>query len=130
MAVSIAAGPAPQWDTAAGVAAEVLLWLLSAPPRTVLNVNVPDVGFEQLAGLERAELASFGAVQVNVADQGEGYFELSLSEVEAEYEAGTDAAYLAAGFATVTPLLAVCPSASVDLPAWRAGGGRTGLSVS
>lgn len=116
MAVSIGAGTSPHWETAAAVAAQVLPWLLDAPPGSVLNVNVPNVAAGEVAGLERAELARFGAVQVNVANQGGGYFELSLSDVEAEYEDGTDAAWLAAGFATVTPLLPVCSAADVDLP--------------
>ena len=98
----------PNWKTAVEPAAKVLGWLLDAPAGTVFNVNVPDIEPSALKGLEWAELAHFGAVQVNIAEQGEGYFELSLSDINAEYEAGTDAAYLADGYATVTALNPVC----------------------
>lgn len=109
MAVSLnAITGEPHWDTATEPAGKVLRWLLDAPPGTVFNVNVPDIDQAALKGLEWAELAHFGAVQVNIAEQGEGYFELSLSDINAEYEPGTDAAFLADGFATVTSLNPVC----------------------
>jgi 5'-nucleotidase len=110
MAVSLnAVAPSePHWKSAGDVAATVLSWLLEAPPGAVFNVNVPDVEPAAVRGLEWAELAHFGAVQVNIAEQGEGYFELSLSDLNAEYEPGTDAAFLADGFATVTALNPVC----------------------
>lgn len=109
MAVSLnAAGPEPHWKTAAEVAAQVLGWLLDSPTGTVLNANVPDVEPAVCKGVEWAELARFGAVQVNIAEQGEGFFELSLSDIDAQYEAGTDAALLADGYATVTALNPVC----------------------
>ena len=109
MAVSLnAIAGDPHWDTAAEPAAKVLGWLLDAAPGTVFNVNVPDIDQAALKGLEWAELAHFGAVQVNIAEQGEGYFELALSDINAEYEPGTDAAFLADGYATVTALNPVC----------------------
>jgi 5'-nucleotidase len=115
MAVSLnAITGEPHWETATEPAAKVLGWLLDSPPGTVLNVNVPDIDQAALKGLEWAELAHFGAVQVNIADQGEGYFELSLSDINAEYEPGTDAAFLADGYATVTSLNPVCARPALE----------------
>jgi 5'-nucleotidase len=115
MAVSLnAIAGDPHWDTAIEPTAKVLRWLLDAPPGTVFNVNVPDVDEAALKGLEWAELAHFGAVQVNIAEQGEGYFELSLSDINAEYEPGTDAAFLADGYATVTSLNPVCARPALE----------------
>ena len=90
--------------------------LLDSEPGTVLNVNAPNVPLDEVRGFERARLARFGAVQTNVAERGEGYVKVALAEIDAEYEPGTDAALVAAGYATITPLSAVCEAGAVSLP--------------
>jgi 5'-nucleotidase len=111
----------PHWDTAAEVARRVLPWLLEAPPRTVLNLNVPNVPLDQVRGLRTARLATFGAVQFNVVEKGEGYAKIGLSEMDAELEPGTDAALVADGWATLTALRAVCQADDVEVPAYPDG---------
>lgn len=110
MAVSLIAGEGPRWDTAAAVAATVLPALLEGPPATVVNLNTPDLPVDEVRGLRRARLASFGAVQTNVAEVGRGFVRLEVVDVDAELEAGTDAAFLAEGWATLTPLEPICES--------------------
>jgi hypothetical protein len=61
-----------------------------------------------------------GVSQTNQVEKGEGYVKISLSEVDAEHEPGTDAA-LFAGYATVTPLRAVCEAWEVEVPAFSEG---------
>ncbi|HLJ07829.1 MAG TPA: 5'/3'-nucleotidase SurE, partial [Acidimicrobiia bacterium] len=112
---SSAAAPT-HWETAAELARRVLPVLLDSGAGTVLNLNVPNLPVSEVRGLERARLARFGAVQTNVAERGEGYVKVALAEIDAEYEPGTDAALIAAGYATVTPLSAVCEAASLRLP--------------
>jgi 5'-nucleotidase len=41
---------------------------------------------------------------------------VSLSDIDAELEPGTDAALLADGYATVTALIPICIAPDVDLP--------------
>jgi 5'-nucleotidase len=106
----------PHWESAAEMARRLLPALLDSEPGTVLNVNAPNLPLAEVRGLEHARLARFGAVQTNVAARGEGYVKLALAEIDAEYEPGTDAALIAAGYATVTPLQAVCEAATVRLP--------------
>jgi 5'-nucleotidase len=108
MAVSVAAAHVPRWDSAAAAAGELLPWLVSAPPRTVLNVNAPDFPAEQVRGRRLATLASFGAVQTNIAEVGEQFVRVQVADVNAEMEPGTDAALLAEGWVTVTSLRPVC----------------------
>jgi 5'-nucleotidase len=122
MAVSIGAGREPHWETAAEVARRVLPWLMAAPTGTVLNVNAPDLPLNELKGFHRATLARFGAVQTNIAEKGEGYVKISVSEIDAEYEPDTDAALLVAGYATVTPLRPVCEAPEVELPEFAEAG--------
>jgi 5'-nucleotidase len=118
--VAPSASAPPHWDTAAEVARRVLPTLLEAEPGTVFNVNAPNVGLDAVRGLERARLARFGAVQTNVSDEGEGYIKVALAEIDAEYEPGTDAALIAAGYATITPLQAVCDAGPVTVPTFSA----------
>jgi 5'-nucleotidase len=119
--VAPSASAPPHWETAAEVARRALPALLAAAPGTVLNVNAPNIPPAEVAGIERARLARFGAVQTNVSERGEGFFKVALAEIEAEYEPGTDAALIAAGYATITPLQAVCEAADLALPGFPAG---------
>ncbi|MDP9445085.1 MAG: 5'/3'-nucleotidase SurE [Actinomycetota bacterium] len=116
LAVSLSA-QCEQWDTAAAVTRRVLDWLLQHPVRrpVVLNVNVPDVPLRRLRGLHAARLAAFGAVQADIGEVGEGYVTMTFRGADAELEPGTDAALVADGWATVTPLTAPCHADGVDL---------------
>ncbi len=106
IAVSMTAADPVHWDTAADVAARTLGWLLGIADRrpVVLNVNVPDVPLDRLRGLTAAPLASFGAVQADVTDTGEGFVTLTFTDIDVTTEPGTDAALQEDGWATVTPL--------------------------
>jgi 5'-nucleotidase len=121
MAVSLAVGPDMHWGTACHAAGEVLPWLMGADRSVVLNVNAPNVELSQLRGLRRARLASFGAVQTNIAESGEGFVRVAVADLDARYEPGTDAALVADGYATVTPLRPICEASDVDLPVPAAG---------
>ena len=58
-------------------------------------------------GLRRGSLASFGQVQVAIAEAGEGFVRTSVEETGARSEPGTDLAFLADGYASVTPIRAI-----------------------
>ena len=106
----------PHWDTAAAVAARVLPWAAQQRDPVVVNLNVPDLPLDRVRGVRRATLSSFGAVETTVSEVGEGFVRITLSQVESEYEPGSDAAYLASGWATITPLNPLCEAAEVTLP--------------
>ncbi len=115
LAVSMTAPAPTHWDTAARVTRRALDWLLGRDELlpVVLNVNVPDVPPDRLRGITEAPLASFGAVQADVAEVAQGCVTLTFSEIDATSEPETDAALQLEGWATVTPLGGV---RSVDLP--------------
>jgi 5'-nucleotidase len=114
LAVSIDIGDPMHWVTARKVATTAIGWLVDSGDDVVLNVNVPNVAPEELRGIERAHLASFGAVQAVVTESGAGYVKLDYRGVDAELEPGTDSALLAEGIATFTPLRPVCEADEVD----------------
>jgi 5'/3'-nucleotidase len=106
LAVSLTAPHPSHWATAAQVAARTLRWMLeqkSLGP-VVLNVNVPDVPADRLRGVISAPLASFGAVQADIAEVGDGFVALTFREIDVSVEPHTDAGLQEAGWATVTAL--------------------------
>jgi broad specificity polyphosphatase/5'/3'-nucleotidase SurE len=70
----------------------------------------------------RAPRARFGAVHTTGAARGVGYVWVTLAEIDAEYEPGSDAALVTGGYATITPLQAVCEAAA-RLPEFAARSG-------
>ncbi|MBQ1016063.1 5'/3'-nucleotidase SurE, partial [Micromonospora sp. M51] len=89
--------------------------LTSAPSESVLNVNAPDLPHGQLRGVRRGSLASFGQVQMTVAESGHGFVRTSLEEPGQAAQPGTDVALLAAGYASVTAVRAVTEATDIDL---------------
>ena len=114
LAVSLAMGGPLRWATPVHFGARVLEWLLGASEGTVLNLNVPDLPVEEVRGLVRARISSGGVVQTTVTEVGKGYMKLSYVDGDGHLDPGSDAALLAAGYATVTPLCAPCEAGGVD----------------
>lgn len=103
------------WATAARVALDLLPVLTAAAPESVLNVNAPDRPYEDLIGVRRGTLATFGQVQMTVAESGRGFIRTALEESGQPIEPGTDIGWLAAGYASVTAIRAVTEATEVDL---------------
>jgi 5'-nucleotidase len=102
------------WETAAGLAVGLLDQLTGMPAETVLNLNVPDVAADRLPGLRRARLATFGQVQMTVAEVGRGYVRMALAAGHGN-EAGTDVVLLGQGYATITPIRGVSEVFEVEI---------------
>lgn len=107
LAVSIEGFRPAHFATATTVAAAALDWIVDAPAGTVLNVNVPDLPADRLAGVCHAPLASFGTVQAVVREPQDGPYTAEFRFTAADPEPGTDGALLREGWVTVTTLLGV-----------------------
>jgi 5'-nucleotidase len=107
------------YDVAADLAVEVLHQLVVAPPRTLLNLNVPALARCDLNGVRRGRISTAGIVKsagptdgfTDLEDEGEIPLRLgsavpSLGDVSDE-EPEDDGALVAAGFASLTPLRSV-----------------------
>ena len=101
------------WASAADLAIRLLPTLTHTPPGTVLNLNVPDLHPDGIRGLRRARLATFGQVQISVAEAGDGFIRTAVRAADKTLEPGTDLAELAEGFAVVTPIRA--PGEATDV---------------
>jgi 5'-nucleotidase len=112
MAVSLAVTDSAEWHwaTAQEVAAKALEWLATTPPRTVLNVNVPNVERARLRGFRAGTLARYGLVQTNITESGRGWVKVGYEPVPETPAPGTDSALVAEGYACYTALNTVCES--------------------
>jgi len=116
LAVSIGWAGAPRWATAGAVAVATLEWLLTAPERTVVNVNVPDCELADLKGVRWAELAPFGTVRAALDSDGTGGpLQIELTEVDVVLPADSDSALVMAGYAAVTTIVGIRATAPEPL---------------
>jgi 5'-nucleotidase len=123
LAVSTEVGTRWYWDTAARFAVEVFPRLLEAPPRTVLNLNVPARPYAEVGGVRWARLAAFGAVRAAVADTPDGV-QFELRAVDVAPAPDSDTGLVAAGFAALTTIVGIAeawPAELHDQPAVREG---------
>ncbi len=104
------------YDVAAELATLVLDELVAAPPRSLLNLNVPALSREELRGVRRGRISTAGIVKAAgelgaLEEEGEIPLRLgsavpALGDVSDE-EPEDDGALVAAGFASLTPLRSV-----------------------
>jgi 5'-nucleotidase len=110
-----AAGPKRNYAIGADIARRVILWALEIPPPFALNVNVPSGSANTARGLRLARLASFGGVETQVTEVQQGFVGVRFTEIDLQGEPDSDAALLAAGYATITALSPVCEASTFDV---------------
>ena len=110
MAVSLVGRNSQNFDTAAKVAAHLTRQLLCAqklPAQLVLNVNVPDLPLDQIAGIRVTRLGNRHASERVVVDtdpRGETIYWIGSAGPEADAGPGTDFDAVKNGYVSVTPL--------------------------
>jgi 5'-nucleotidase len=126
--VSVGFGEHIHFDTAAAVAARALPWVVASPPKTILNVNVPNLPLAELRGVKAARLAPFGTVRTTLGETIDGRLQVELRETEEELDPDTDTALVTAGYVAVTPLVGIRAAVDVELEAAAAVEQALGLS--
>jgi 5'-nucleotidase len=114
LSVSAGVSDPMYWDTAARFAVHALAWLVGAPPRTVLNLNVPALPYDEVKGIRRAALAPFGTVRTAIAEQQDGRLVLELRATGERLDPATDTALVADGWAALTALTGIRANDEVD----------------
>jgi len=109
MAVSLVLKEGGHYDTAARVAAELIMRVQRTPldRATVLNVNVPDLPYEQLKGYQSTRLGFRHRAEpmIKAADpRGRPVYWVGAAGQGADAGAGTDFHAIANGYVSVTPL--------------------------
>jgi 5'-nucleotidase len=103
VAVSQVVGEPQRWDAAAALAVEVADRMALVPEGVVVNLNVPNLPLPELGGVRAAVLEAGGTVRSALIEREAGVLEWNLPDRPAP-RAGTDNHWLAAGYATVTPV--------------------------
>jgi 5'-nucleotidase len=109
LAVSLASNTPTHYDTAARVVRDMISILVDhpLPGDIILNINVPDLPYDQLAGIYATRCGARHQSQPVVADGGQGdtrYFSIGPAGGRADAGPGTDFHAVAAGRVSVTPL--------------------------
>jgi 5'-nucleotidase len=129
LAVSIAWGSDPvPWETPVSLVSTLVPVVAACPPATILNLNTPAIPLSELRGLRHGVLGTAGLIRSvrpehtvepvagTPIDETGGSIILTLRGMgmaadrqaeEAEITVGTDAAILADGWASLTPLIGV-----------------------
>jgi 5'-nucleotidase len=128
LAVSVGVGDPTHFDTAATVGARALDWVAASPPKTVLNLNVPNLPLAEVRGVRAARLAPFGTVRTTLGETVDGRLQVELRATEDELDPDTDTALVKAGYVAVTPLLGIRAAVEVEQEAAAAVEQSLGLS--
>jgi 5'-nucleotidase len=108
LAVSVDQSDPWCWDTAAQLAVEVLPLVVDAPPRSVLNLNVPARASRQdVEGIRWTGLAPFGAVRAAVVGRDDTRLQFELQVTGYEPPVDTDQGAVQVGYAALTTLVGV-----------------------
>jgi 5'-nucleotidase len=108
MAISVESGPsldAIRWDTACEVARRTLPFLLDAPRKTALNVNIPGRSFDEIQGVRVGRISAFGPHSTGIEHVEPGLFRVVISPREIVLKPDTDTALVASGYVSVTSLV-------------------------
>lgn len=105
VAVSQEWGESWNFDAAAVFGAAAVDWVAGAPAATVLNVNVPNLPLEEIAGVRSGHLAPFGVVRTVFEGEVEGRLQLVLRETGEELDPDCDTALVDRGFVSVNALV-------------------------
>lgn len=117
LAVSLSTSDPWRWDTAAAVAESVVDWILTRRWRcTTLNLNVPARDLDRVRGIRWADLDEFGYFRVAIADIPGQQLQFEVGAPDSGLDPASDTALLREGYATLTPLTSVEPSAFPDGP--------------
>ena len=114
LAVSVAVSDPWRYDTAAQVTLDVLSMLLDAPPRSVLNLNVPALDYDDVLGVRWARLAAFGSVRAAIGDAGPGRVQFELRTTGVTPPPDSDQGLVDAGFAALTTIVGVAEAWPAD----------------
>lgn len=116
VAVSVQWGEEIHFDTAGAVTIEILDHLMSAPARTLFNLNVPNLRTDELLGVRRGRVSTAGVVRGPDPDRpreplgNDGEIKLRLGAASpgigdvSDEDPDDDGALVTAGYASLTPL--------------------------
>ena len=108
LAVSIGVDEHIHWDTAGELAIGALEWLVEQPPKTLLNLNVPNVPLDEVKGVRWARLAPFGTVRAQlVPGARDTHLQMELREHDEKLPDDSDTALVRDGYASISSIVGI-----------------------
>lgn len=109
IAVSMVGDNIQHYETAAKIAAELVLKLVATPlpAKTILNVNVPDLPYEQIKGIQVTRLGARHNAEPMIKEidpRGNPIYWVGPPGLEADAGPGTDFFAVNQGYVSMTPL--------------------------
>lgn len=109
IALSMVGDDIRHYETGALVAKQLVMQLKThtLPSQTILNVNVPDVPFEQLKGMQVTRLGSRHCAEATIKEidpRGRPIYWIGRPGAEADSGIGTDFYAVKSGMVSITPL--------------------------
>ena len=118
LAISLDQSDPWHWDTAVRYASGAAHWLIGrAEGPHVLNVNVPGVPAQDVAGVHWADLDEFGYIRVATHDVDGQRLQFVVGPRENRSDPGSDTVLCSENYVTITPLQTVEPAAFPDVEA-------------
>jgi 5'-nucleotidase len=107
LAVSIGVGDEIIWQTAGDLAIAALEWLVDQPPKTLLNLNVPNLPLDEVKGIRWARLAPFGTVRAGLVEHPSGGLQMELRAHGEKLPDDCDTALVTNGYAAITSIVGI-----------------------
>lgn len=118
LAVSLDQSEEWHWDTAARFVSGPAQWLVGRKEGPhVLNVNVPGVPIDQVAGVHWADLDEFGYIRVASHDVDDERLQFVVRSQESTSDPASDTVLCSQNYVTITPLQTVEPAPFPDVEA-------------
>ena len=92
------------WETSGEVAVAATNWILDAPRKTVLNINIPNQQLKEIKGVREARIAAFGTTRTSLVGTVPGNLRITVSPRDVELSPDTDTALVDEGYITITGL--------------------------
>ncbi len=107
------------WETSGLVATAAATWIMKAPRKTVLNINVPNKPIAQIRGVQWGRIAAFGTTKTSLKGTIPGKLRIVVSPRDVELKQDTDTALVDEGYIAITSLTGFRSEldSSVDAPA-------------
>lgn len=116
LAISLAQSNPWRWETAAGYAPKAARWLVERREGPhVLNVNVPGVPQDEVAGVHWADLDEFGYIRVATHDVDGERLQFVVGPRDERSDPASDTVLCSENYVSVTPLQTVEPAAFPDV---------------
>ena len=93
------------WETSGAVAVAASEWILGAPRKTVININVPNKPIKEIRGVQRGRIAAFGTTKTSLKGEVPGKVKIVVTDRDVELKPDKDTALVDGGFVTITSLV-------------------------